>query len=94
MKFSFVLALAAVGEAAKIQKSAAGPSKALMVQKRQALQTREKSTAGQCVDMDTVETDAGGDGCDWYYGNEWGCGVFDDNDFWADTWCCACGGGF
>ena len=34
--------------------------------------------------------DTGGDGCDWYIGNEGHCGYFDDNDFHAQSMCCAC----
>jgi hypothetical protein len=34
--------------------------------------------------------DTGGDGCDWYIGNEGHCGFFDDDDFSAESMCCAC----
>lgn len=44
----------------------------------------------ECTDHQNT-TDSGGDGCDWYYGNEDSCGQFDDDDFLAYE-CCACGG--
>ena len=51
------------------------------------------SEAG-CEDQDWYSTDTAGDGCSWYYDNQDSCGDYDDWDFWADYWCCACGGGW
>ena len=49
-----------------------------------------------CYDFDeyvTHFTDTRGNDCDWYWGREWRCGDFDDRNFVADNYCCACGGG-
>merc|ERR1712167_117264 len=43
---------------------------------------------------DPVGVDAGGDGCDWYYGNEDQCGAWDTDTFVATWSCVACGGGW
>merc|ERR1711934_766129 len=96
MKFSFVLALAAVADAAKIKKTAktAGLTKELMQTKKEhLLQTMEKT--GDCMDWDILEyeVDAYGDGCEWYYGSESSCGDYDTDWFDAADLCCACGGG-
>ena len=56
---------------------------------RRLIQT--KSEVQQCVDSDWV--DSYGDGCEWYYGNEWGCGDYDTGLGSALDECCACGGG-
>lgn len=42
---------------------------------------------------DFAAADWGGDGCSWYAGNEDLCGVFDDEDFFANEMCCECGAG-
>ena len=61
---------------------------------------KSNAEAGQtCEDADSYwgTTDTYGDGCDWYYGNEWGCGLYDHSDgngFYANWDCCACGGGW
>ena len=96
MKFSFVLAIVAVAEAAKVKKAAkAGLTKDLLQQKKQALQTRSESADGDCYDYDILdhEVDSYGDGCEWYYDSESSCGAFDTAYFIADELCCACGGG-
>lgn len=35
-------------------------------------------------------TDSFGDDCTWYQQNPVGCGLYDDDDFLANTACCAC----
>ena len=96
MKFSFVLAIVAVAEAAKIKNSAKGSvTKELLQTKKQALQTKSASAEGDCYDWDVLdyEVDSWGDGCEWYYDSEGSCGSFDTDDFSAAELCCACGGG-
>jgi len=44
----------------------------------------------QCINTDNGATDDGGDSCDWYDDNSNRCGDYDDDDFTADTMCCAC----
>ena len=46
-----------------------------------------------CIDADNGATDIYGDGCIYYNGNPGDCGRDDDNDFFANAMCCACGGG-
>ena len=43
-----------------------------------------------CVDLDNGETDATGFSCQAYKGNTEYCGTYDDDDFSANTMCCAC----
>ena len=50
--------------------------------------------AGECSHTDRTATDAGGDGCSWYSEDRTGyCGTYDDDDFFANSMCCECGGG-
>ena len=44
--------------------------------------------AQECVDGEGL--DSGGDGCDWYYENDGGCGWYDTDSFVAADICCAC----
>ena len=51
-----------------------------------------------CVDTEGVREDSGGGTCaEYYVGSDSGitvpCGSYDDDDFTAETFCCACGGG-
>ena len=43
-----------------------------------------------CVDETNGATDDSGDGCDWYIGRLQWCGQYDDEDFKANSMCCAC----
>ena len=50
-----------------------------------------------CYDTDNeagmVVLDAGADGCDWYTNRTTLCGEHDDDNFFSNQMCCACGGG-
>merc|ERR1712167_514866 len=50
-------------------------------------------SSGWATYDDPVGVDAGGDGCDWYYGNEDPCGNWDTDNFSAWDQCCGCFGG-
>ena len=88
MKF---FAFASLALAAKIQKM--NPERVTPAQMEVDLGAKSEAS---CTDTDTYYgwTDSYGDGCDWYYGNEASCGLYDDDDFWAFWDCCACGGGW
>ena len=47
---------------------------------------------GTCSDTANGATDTGRDGCDWYNDKPQECGKYDDDDFVANSVCCACGG--
>ena len=49
-------------------------------------------TGEGCQDTDHGVFDTYGDNCTWYYGLTSGCGNYDDDDFTANTMCCACKG--
>ena len=51
------------------------------------------SGSSSCSDTSYGATDDGGDACTWYDSNQSDCGNYDDTDFFANTMCCACGGG-
>ena len=58
-------------------------------------QNTNASLIDGCMDFDwDGETDMTGDGCTYYDYATSTCGEFDDGDFFADAFCCACGGGF
>ena len=42
--------------------------------------------------MDHGVFDTYGDSCTWYYSSTSSCGEYDDDDFTANTMCCACKG--
>ena len=46
----------------------------------------------ECSDTNNGATDSYGDGCEYYVDNDDECGNYDDNDFTANTMCCACRG--
>jgi hypothetical protein len=46
-----------------------------------------------CYDINDGAADSFGDVCDWYNSYDDSCGLFDDDDFFAYTMCCACNGG-
>ena len=46
-----------------------------------------------CVDTNGEATDFYGDGCGYYDDFPGACGFDDDEDFFANEMCCACGGG-
>ena len=46
-----------------------------------------------CVDTDNGATDKDGDGCTVYTNTPSYCGGYDDNDFFSNEMCCACGSG-
>ena len=90
--FAAIAAVAALKVKSTAHTTASAAAKELMASKRNAL---VKTDAEQCYDLDAPsERDTAGDGCDYYYGNEWACGLFDDDDFIASWWCCACDGGW
>merc|ERR1712226_1119554 len=61
---------------------------------RKALILANASGEGQCFSTDGSSTgDLTGDSCAWYAEYPDSCGFFDDDDFAANTMCCACGGG-
>ena len=43
-----------------------------------------------CVDETNGATDIDGYGCDYYKDSTYACGIFDDEDFIANSMCCAC----
>ena len=45
-----------------------------------------------CIDSDNGVKDRRGYGCDYYVGEEISCGVYDTEDFDAESMCCACRG--
>ena len=51
-----------------------------------------KYCEGFCVDDDYGKNiyDKYWKSCDWYWGKETSCGLNDDDDFSANTMCCAC----
>merc|ERR1712216_1016475 len=96
-KMKFILAAIGITAAVKVQTENQNLVKLQFHEAKQALiAERQLATiqTEQCEDLDWTETDSYGDGCEWYYGNEDSCGDYDDDDFWADAWCCACGGGW
>ena len=93
MKFLALLSAAAAVKVAS--KSKAMTKKAHVTELLQGTAEVNVNTAAGCTDWDDLgETDSYGDGCEWYYGaNYESCGNYDDGDFFADVYCCACGGG-
>ena len=60
-----------------------------------ATQLAEASYYAGCTDFDwDGETDITGDGCSSYDQYPDWCGEYDDDDFWSNAYCCACGGGY
>lgn len=58
------------------------------------LAANHDSTTGTCWSTDFASTgDITNDGCSWYNEYPDSCGLFDDDDFFANTMCCSCGGG-
>merc|ERR1712083_864029 len=54
----------------------------------------DQSNADQCVDTDNGALDSYNDPCSGYTNTPSWCGTsYDDDDFVANTMCCACGGG-
>ena len=54
-------------------------------------------TAEGCIDKDHGVFDRDGDNCTWYNGLDisrlsYKCGKYDDDDFTANSMCCACKG--
>ena len=46
-----------------------------------------------CMDTDNGTTDTAGDSCaSWYNDTPEDCGIYDDDDFTANSMCCACKG--
>ena len=89
MKFFALLSAAAAVKVASKAKSAHKNRKVLALQAH-----ADVEQGGACVDWDDLgETDIGGDGCGWYADNSEDCGMWDDADFSANAYCCACGGG-
>ena len=43
-----------------------------------------------CVDEANGATDKFSTGCDYYKDSTYACGIFDDDDFKANSMCCAC----
>ena len=48
---------------------------------------------GSCRNTDGGATDSYGDSCAAYKGYTGWCGLYDDDDFTANSMCCVCGGG-
>ena len=44
-----------------------------------------------CIDETNGATDSYDDGCNYYDDNPTECGNYDDEDFKANSMCCACG---
>jgi len=58
-----------------------------------AVPTAGTQEPGQCEDSNDGATDPWQDDCSWYEANPWGCGKYNDNDFFSEEMCCVCGGG-
>merc|ERR1719242_1774851 len=52
-----------------------------------------QTDTAQCYDTNNGLGDIGGDMCDWYERNPEGCGVYDTEEFQANSMCCVCQGG-
>ena len=91
MKFLALLSVAAAVKVASKAKAHSKNTKMTFLQSHAEVDT--EAQAG-CTDWDDWgETDIGGDGCAWYGNNVSSCGMWDDEDFYANVYCCACGGG-
>jgi len=51
------------------------------------------ASACECTDFALELKDSTGEGCDAYEGKPGLCGLYDTDLFYANVWCCACGGG-
>ena len=92
MKFLALLSAAAAVKVAS--KSKAMTKKAHVTELLQGTAEVNVDTEAGCTDWDDLgETDVDGDGCAVYWSNSDWCGGYDDDDFFADIYCCACGGG-
>ena len=88
MKFIAIISAAA---ALKTAHKSTHVSKMEMIQAHADVKTEQSDR--ECIDWDdAAETDIGGDGCAWYEDHADQCGAWDDEDFSANAYCCACGG--
>ena len=55
--------------------------------------TNEEPIETVCLDTDGGSRDTAGDSCTWYASYPESCGRYDDDDFIAGMFCCACNGG-
>ena len=92
MRFIAVLSVAAAVKVAhKSAHKSAGGTKMELIQAHTEVST---ATSAGCMDWDDWgETDSNTQGCAWYVDNTDSCDSYNDMDFDASFYCCACGGG-